>query len=87
MILLKALELPSQRTGVIKIEIVAAIFGALIRCSAWFSIIEASKQTLEVTAISPTLRTMALKLRVAKECAQGPKARKRQAQEAEFRTI
>ena len=87
MILLKALELPSQRTGVIKMEIVAAIFGALITCPAWFSITEAWKQTLEVTAISPALRTMALKLRVVEECVQGPKARKRQAQEAESRNI
>lgn len=77
----------SQRTGVIKMEIVAAIFGALITRPAWFSITEAWKQTLEVTAISPALRTTALELGVVEECVQGPKARKRQAQEAESRNI
>lgn len=46
-------------------EIVAAIFGALITRPAWFSITEAWKQTLEVTAISPALRTTALELGVA----------------------
>lgn len=68
-------------------EIVAAIFGALITRPAWFSITEAWKQTLEGDRHQPRFADSGTGLGVVEGCVQGPKARKEQAQEAESRNI